>query len=59
MAVPNNWMRLCYEIVANPLHDQENQAVTPTLGKMVRPVDVVELNRRLLWEFKPPASQKT
>jgi hypothetical protein len=59
MAVPNNWMRVCYEIGANPRYYEENKAMTPTLGKMVRPVDVVELNRRMLWEFKPPESQKS
>ena len=55
MAVPNNWMRVCYEICANPRYYEENKAIAPALGKMARPVDVVELNRRLLWESKKPS----
>lgn len=54
MAVANNWMRVCYEISAKPDYFEEQKAMAPALGKMVRPVDVVELNRRILWEFKPP-----
>lgn len=57
MAVPNNWMRVCYEICANPRYYEENKSLAPALGKMVRPVDVVELNRRMLWEFKPPSAE--
>ncbi|MBS2035193.1 hypothetical protein JST97_09390 [bacterium] len=54
MAVPNNWMRICYEICANPNYFKEHKDTAPALGKMCRPVDVVDLNRRILWEFKPP-----
>lgn len=50
MAVPNNWMRVGYNICANPRYYEENKATSPVIGKFVRPVDIVELNRRMLWK---------
>ena len=55
MAVPNNWMRVGYNICANPRYFEENKATSPALGKFVRPVDIADLNRRMLWQASKPA----